>query len=828
MKANIHFLLAASSVAVLAACGGSSSDSSSDGGDPPAIAYYAATDDTAATANDAEVSIDVLDNDSTEASTDMSITEVTEPENGSAVIDGSTIVYTPNQGFAGIDSFTYTGTDGTESDTATVEVTVSQEVTLSGKVVDSPIADAQVTITIGEETFEATTNADGEYELQISTTDVSSNERLKLSARGSGDQSHVTLSARMASLVDILNDAGEDRVLERAESNQVQVTQLTTAENVQLESLANGEAITEDNIQALLTEFDSELMLEMAAAIKLLIDNPDYDLPEGVETIEEFLNDEASYNEMVETASTSGDLEEALEETLNDPEIQPEVVLADLQGAYVVNNLGSRYTGRFAPGSYIVGENTIVSNGETLALQTQNGVWLIEDQVFPETLVNIQVFDLEQEVIDAYLAMNGSGQVYVDLVHSERQAEVISATSAGLTVEYSVQPLYRGFTFSHDGVDYEVPDHLLPAGSSIEQWLDVDSLVASSADAIFDFEAYPSYVLTSVYDLYGDVNQEFYNWGTLVRNEQKALDFSMTTEFEGEFVNELNGVEGTWELSDDKRVLTMNYELEDRDVEIQLNWSRFDDAVTETLVRVETTFPDSESSVSYALQRGAPLVETLDVESLVLPEGNLQLALLNMPTTAWDEEGLNFNGMPWAYGWEFRTSGDVIMADMTCPEYWDTGECAEENVYWEQMNEPSETWDLLEESLHIRRYWHTNPECTGEGCGGRYVKPLRVHEETGIVTVVEVEYFASGSPDDVFYEENYGAPYLLEGGVLNQIGPRINYWLPTEYDGVEAAAQSLGAGKLTDKGYKKVLEWSAKPVAPQTETMHRVGADRLH
>lgn len=60
------------------------------------------------------VTIDVLANDQDGDGEDLSIIAVTLPVHGVAFISNGQIVYTPNQGFAGADSFTYTVTDGYE------------------------------------------------------------------------------------------------------------------------------------------------------------------------------------------------------------------------------------------------------------------------------------------------------------------------------------------------------------------------------------------------------------------------------------------------------------------------------------------------------------------------------------------------------------------------------------------------------------------------------------------------------------------------------------------------------------------------------------------
>ena len=55
----------------------------------------------------------------------LSVSAVTPPANGSVLNNGTNVTYTPNGGFSGSDTFTYTATDGTAvSNSATVTVTV--------------------------------------------------------------------------------------------------------------------------------------------------------------------------------------------------------------------------------------------------------------------------------------------------------------------------------------------------------------------------------------------------------------------------------------------------------------------------------------------------------------------------------------------------------------------------------------------------------------------------------------------------------------------------------------------------------------------------------
>lgn len=77
--------------------------------------------------NSGGVVIDVLANDSDpDPDTTLSISEVTQPNNGTVVNNSSNITYTPTTGFIGVDTFTYTINDG-NGGTATATVTVTVE-----------------------------------------------------------------------------------------------------------------------------------------------------------------------------------------------------------------------------------------------------------------------------------------------------------------------------------------------------------------------------------------------------------------------------------------------------------------------------------------------------------------------------------------------------------------------------------------------------------------------------------------------------------------------------------------------------------------------------
>jgi PKD repeat protein len=86
-----------------------------------------AVDDSAEVAENGNVVIDVLANDSDPDGYTLRVTNLTQPSWGSVVLNpDGTVTYTPYEGYTGPDSFTYTANDGlVDSNVATVSITVT-------------------------------------------------------------------------------------------------------------------------------------------------------------------------------------------------------------------------------------------------------------------------------------------------------------------------------------------------------------------------------------------------------------------------------------------------------------------------------------------------------------------------------------------------------------------------------------------------------------------------------------------------------------------------------------------------------------------------------
>ena len=84
--------------------------------------------DSATTDADTSVTINVLQNDSDPDNHTLSLVSVSTPTNGSTSVSGASVVYTPNAGYCGNDTFSYTIQD---SESATASATVSVSVACS-------------------------------------------------------------------------------------------------------------------------------------------------------------------------------------------------------------------------------------------------------------------------------------------------------------------------------------------------------------------------------------------------------------------------------------------------------------------------------------------------------------------------------------------------------------------------------------------------------------------------------------------------------------------------------------------------------------------------
>ena len=106
-------------------------------------------------------------------------------------------------------------------------------------------------------------------------------QMLKVMATGSADnnQENIQLVNQMGSFSHQLGLAGDDRILADEQGDGTNVTHLSTAKYVLLKDMNDDSEITNDSdLMSLSQSLSADKLLNTAAFIKLLVDNPDYSL----------------------------------------------------------------------------------------------------------------------------------------------------------------------------------------------------------------------------------------------------------------------------------------------------------------------------------------------------------------------------------------------------------------------------------------------------------------------------------------------------------------------------------------------------------------------
>ncbi|MCG7550419.1 REJ domain-containing protein [Pseudoalteromonas sp. Of7M-16] len=209
-------------------------------------------------------------------------------------------------------TFTYTATDNQGASTSVSQLVTIEPIqiafSVTGKVTDAPIPFAQVTMQIGEATFEANADENGDYTLDVAVDESQAAELVKLSAKGINDKSTVSLVSQLNSVSTIKEAAGDDNLVNAEELFDVNVTNVTTAEYALLARDTQGYSNNAELNDAK-ARISSQEQLTLAAVLKAVIDHG-VALPDGV-------------NSTLELAKNSELVDELLD---NLTETQPELV----------------------------------------------------------------------------------------------------------------------------------------------------------------------------------------------------------------------------------------------------------------------------------------------------------------------------------------------------------------------------------------------------------------------------------------------------------------------------------------------------------------------
>ena len=335
---NNKLLYTLITASVLTACGGSDSSPETS---PEVNIAPVAVDDFGLVQDNQSTLFDVLENDTDSNNDSLLIETITiEPQNGTAGISENKISYTPNTDFAGVDVISYRVSDGVLTSEASVDITVNHTMTISGTVTDSPISDASVTLSLGGQDFIVIADSGGNYELPITINNLDDIITLKAVGNVENNQANVELLSTIGEAKSLLGSIDSERRLTNEASNLTNITHVSTASYLLVKDRNNNEEVTTlEQLMKLKGEVSPEQLLETAGFIKLLIDNPSFQIPEGEtllsvlesptengqdtsEAIKVYLSAHNLLDENGEaTAAFELALESAIEETVADPAV---------------------------------------------------------------------------------------------------------------------------------------------------------------------------------------------------------------------------------------------------------------------------------------------------------------------------------------------------------------------------------------------------------------------------------------------------------------------------------------------------------------------------
>lgn len=154
-------------------------------------------------------------------------------------------------------------------------------ISIIGRITDSPIANAKVVLSVGNETFETLGDDDGNYRFNIKL-DSMADSVMRIDAFGVDDQSFVHFRSYLGHTKTLLVDGAE---LSSNDIFALNVTNVTTAEAGLLEVYNGGQITSVADYQYASERFDSTSVMSYATAIKAAVDGLNaipVDLPDGI------------------------------------------------------------------------------------------------------------------------------------------------------------------------------------------------------------------------------------------------------------------------------------------------------------------------------------------------------------------------------------------------------------------------------------------------------------------------------------------------------------------------------------------------------------------
>ena len=218
---------------------------------------------------------------------------------------------------------------------------------LEGTVRDNPIPFATVVVTVGGVTYTTVADENGDFFIEIASLDLSALVLIESLGENPNDETRtVDMVSLAGTFSKLLEDADGDGIVDGTENPNINNTPYTTALFVLLVQGNGGEPPTTlEELQAAEKTVEATEVLQLAAVIKLLVDDPDYELPidpgtgEPYPSILEFLADsevDGDGNTPVDNfiVDNQEDVDDAVEVILEDAGIIPAFTAAEIPDRY--------------------------------------------------------------------------------------------------------------------------------------------------------------------------------------------------------------------------------------------------------------------------------------------------------------------------------------------------------------------------------------------------------------------------------------------------------------------------------------------------------------
>lgn len=717
-------LLSVALAAVVTGCGGGSG-SDNDGGvvTPPQNTVPVFDSLSVDALNGDAVQVDLSQHASDADGDALSIKTLGAPDNGTLSANGLVLSYDPDDAFAGTETVSITLTDGTDDVTGTVTFNAYQQVSLSGQVVDEPIPGAIVTVTLGGRDFQVVADADGNYTLEISTLDLESYVKVRATGGDGSEGKGIELVSLLGEVGTLIESAGDDRTLGGESDTQANVTNVTTARYVLAVDANGGEEVTSDEAMAEAEKsIDADALLEIAAVIKVILDNPDYSLPEGKESVVDLVKDAEAYNNFVaEVTSENPDdnaLTQAMDQIVNDPAL--------VQG-YTADKLARVYYSTFpaAPGFLSRGGDRYQFNDDgTGSIANEQGAqkfsWALKDGAIVVTY-------------DAPLESYGYYAASAELLGEEVATQWVEATGSG---QIGAMRSDKGITFTRlvdgaiiDAVSFEnVYDLEFDMADTGIQAPNLQDAISSGQQLLRDAAA--SKVLPIVAaDL--ESNWAVDSYYEFVRSTVEGPQ--AFTSYAGDLLEFVDGGTGTARLSE--RAFT--WKLVDNEVQVT-----FDDGTTLAAQKIDEagelsafslrTFDSEGQLIAFSYNFGTWQDDSaaLTLENVVTEAGHHWATFVNGWVADFWKSGEFQYVEGSGFGWEFNQDGTSNNVQF----YFDLGDEDGDGNTEEVMDyRLPGTWNVAESGVL------TVTRCPGGVCRKREWLGLQASE--GEIVIMEREFF---------------------------------------------------------------------------------------